>query len=158
MTRACLNGQRSAKTEVLDSDGDSFQRSVYRDSPSSDLQPAERISLFCMNLETSSSDSLFSLSFKANSWEEKVANYDWTNSFLKNEQTLDSHFLILILFPPNFTVNTNTFHVLKLGQTKVYLKYANGEDNHPHLISAVLKRWQQHVQKSINKKKDKNLQ
>ena len=81
MTRACLNGQRSAKTEVLDSDGDSFQRSVYRDSPSSDLQPAERISLFCMNLETSSSDSLFSLSFKANSWEEKVANYDWTNSF-----------------------------------------------------------------------------
>lgn len=51
MTRACLNGQRSAKTEVLDSDGDSFQRCVYRDSLSPDLQTPERTSLFCMNLE-----------------------------------------------------------------------------------------------------------
>lgn len=71
MTRA-LNAQRSAKTEVLDSDGASFQQSVFRTSLISDLQPPERKPLYCETLETCLPVLLFSLSFKASCLEEKM--------------------------------------------------------------------------------------
>lgn len=100
MTRACLNGQRSAKTEVLDSDGDSFQRCVYRDSLSPDLQTLERTSLFCMNLEPPSLTHCFHFHLRLIVVRKRllIMIEQSLNLFLKKEKTLG--FLILILIFP----------------------------------------------------------
>lgn len=77
VTHASLNGPRSAKTEVLDSDRASFQHSVFSTLVSSDLQPPERKSLYCVTLEICL-PVLFSLSLETSYLEEKnvkVANY-----------------------------------------------------------------------------------